>query len=388
MEIKTILQAQDLKSTPKVGIETIRKNASIVLQGIKTKGKNAMLHYTKQLCGLEMSDFEVRQAEFERAEASLSPAAKQWLVQSIFEVQKFYGWPRESRHKIETSPGVLAWQSVSFPQSVGIYVEDEGFADLGGFLNLAVLAQICGIEALACCPPDSRAQANPYLAFLAYKLGIRLFKAPAAVGIAAMSLGTAQLPKVEKIFGRAGEYAFQTAQLLEQAGVRRFGLQPLLILCDQQTELEKLAIDVRLYQKTFPEAKIGVCFLQEAMAQKFAALLRAKVLWGKRKDPSGDFPNLLLTQQPSIESFLELVKNTIDAQVVLCLQDPTALFDKLPTALHPYYHSSFLLNGSFTISDMTTTKVCVSNRSLSDYSNILHDELFDNKLEADLDVAP
>jgi histidinol dehydrogenase len=380
------LSPRDLVAQPEDPAK-IRKNVSIILQGLQAKGEKALSFYAQLLGHFPLKGFEVSETEFANLESKLSPQVKKWLSLAIFEAQKFYGWPRENRHKIEVSPGVTAWHTPKFPQSVGIAVENEGFADLGGFLNLAVLCQIHGIEPLVCAPASPKGQADPYLAYLANKMGIRLFKAPLAVGVGAMALGIAPFAKVERVMGRVGEYGFEAGQLLGQQGLKLFGYQPLLILADSSADLEKLSVDVALYQNTFPKAKIAACFLQNDLAEKFASLLRAKVLWTKRKDPRGDFPNLILTRLKSEHDFFELVDSLDSALVVVCAQQSQTYHERLPAALSPYYHSCFLLNGSFVAAELVTQLPSISNRSLGDISSELNQDLFNHKLESDLDVT-
>lgn len=358
MQITDNLQAAFAAPIPR-DESKIRKNSAIILQGIKSKGDTAVAFYTKELYKLDIKDFTVGEAEIARAADTLPQSVRQWLSMAIVQAQKAHGWPQAGRHRIETSPSQWVWTQATPIASVGIYTETHTTADIGNLLNLLVLAQSAGVGELSVClGAQSDGDICPMSAFLVQQMGIaRVYKAAGAMAIGAMAYGTQSIAKVGKIFGVGGAYANIAAALLEGGGHKliRKDNTPLVLIADSTTDLEKLALDVYLAEKTSPDAPIKAFFFDAAALQKFAGLLRARVLFDERKTPGKDYPMLQLVLAKEIQPIADWANGLPSAQVALSFENAEAylgLFGQVSgTVCSTFWHSCFLQASAFYLSD-------------------------------------
>jgi histidinol dehydrogenase len=105
--------------------------------------------------------------------------------------------------EVETAPGVVCGRILRGIGRVGLYVP-AGSAPLPSTaLMLAIPAQLAGCgEIVLCTPPRRDGSADPAVLVAArYAPDARIFKLGGAQAIAAMSLGTASVPRCEKLFG-------------------------------------------------------------------------------------------------------------------------------------------------------------------------------------------
>ncbi len=336
----------------------IRKNAAIILQGIKAKGDSAISFYTKQLHKIEISEFAISRAELSRAAATLPQSLRRWLSLAIPQAQKAHGWPQPNRHRIETSPSQWVWVQSSPIDSVGLYIENQGMADFGHFLNLVVMAQAAGVPRIAVCTPaDSGGRISALVAYLAEQMGIsEVYALSGAMAIGAMAIGTSSVAKVEKILGVGGAYSCHAAALLEaDHKMLRNSLAPLILVADASTDLEKLALDVYLSEKMNPDAPIKVFFFDSEAMRKFAGILRAKVLFEVRKNPATDYPGLHMALAKDIQAIARWVSQLPSAHVALAYAHADShlkLFSRVSgTVVSPYWHSCFLMATPFVMGD-------------------------------------
>jgi histidinol dehydrogenase len=106
-------------------------------------------------------------------------------------------------YALDTAPGVRCERVLRPIDPVGLYVP-AGSAPLPSTaLMLAIPAQLAGCgEIVLCTPPRRDGSADPAVLVAArYAPDARIFKLGGAQAIAAMSLGTASVPRCEKLFG-------------------------------------------------------------------------------------------------------------------------------------------------------------------------------------------
>jgi histidinol dehydrogenase len=182
---------------------SIRSSVKEILGAVKKRGDAALQEYTQKFDGIELTSFEVTDAEYQQAEATLTTAQITAIDVAIANVRRFHEQQMTAPIDIETMPGVRC-QRISHPiDSIGLYVP-AGSAPLPSTaLMLAVPAAIANCpERILCTPCQSDGLADAGVVVAARRAGIsRIFKLGGAQAIAAMAYGTESIPRVEKIFG-------------------------------------------------------------------------------------------------------------------------------------------------------------------------------------------
>jgi histidinol dehydrogenase len=126
---------------------------------------------------------------------------------------------------------------------------------------LGIPALIAGCkEIILCTPPDKNGEINPLILFAAHLVGItKVYAVGGIQAIAAMSLGTESILKVDKIFGPGNQYvtaAKQIAQLYGTAIDMPAGPSEVLIIADKTCEPEFVAADLLSQAEHGPDSQV------------------------------------------------------------------------------------------------------------------------------------
>ena len=111
--------------------------------------------------------------------------------------------------------GVICWRESRAIEKIGLYIPGGTAPLFSTVLMLAVPAQIAGCsEIILCTPPQKDGTVNPAILYTAQLCGInKVFKIGGAQAIAALTLGTETVPKVDKIFGPGNQFVTQAKKL-------------------------------------------------------------------------------------------------------------------------------------------------------------------------------
>jgi histidinol dehydrogenase len=118
-------------------------------------------------------------------------------------------------------PGVTCRRKSVPIQRVGLYIPGGTAPLFSTVLMLGIPAQLAGCkEVVLCTPSNNEGQVHPAILYTADLVGIsKIVKIGGAQAIAAMTFGTASVPKVDKIFGPGNQYVTAAKQLATKHGV-------------------------------------------------------------------------------------------------------------------------------------------------------------------------
>ena len=110
---------------------------------------------------------------------------------------------------------------------------------------LAIPAKIAGCKnIILCSPPDKSGNINPAILYAAQLTGVtQMYKVGGIQAIAAMTLGTDEIPKVDKLFGPGNQYVTAAKQYAQQLGLAidlPAGPSELLVIADATCDPEFL----------------------------------------------------------------------------------------------------------------------------------------------------
>jgi histidinol dehydrogenase len=193
----------------------IEKRVQPILEAVKSKGDEALIHFAKQFDGLDVSTFEVSQAEVENAIEHVPADLKNAIDAAYEAIYRFHEAQKSDIVKIETMPGVTCWRKSVGIQRVGIYIPGGTAPLFSTVLMLGIPAQIAGCQEVVLCSPSN----HPAIYYAAKKVGVtRIFRVGGAQAIAAMAYGTESIPSVYKIFGPGNQYVTSAKQLVSKEG--------------------------------------------------------------------------------------------------------------------------------------------------------------------------
>jgi histidinol dehydrogenase len=175
---------------------------------IKLNGDNALRDLTHKLDGVLLSDFKISKADISKAESQLDSTLIAAIKQAKENIYAFHKAQMPESISVETMPGVRCWTRWVAIDEIGIYIPGGTAPLFSTVLMLAIPALIAGNKRVALfTPPRPDGSVHPAILYAASICGVReVYKIGGAQAIAAMTLGTEQIRKVDKIFGPGNAY--------------------------------------------------------------------------------------------------------------------------------------------------------------------------------------
>jgi len=211
----------DILARPTLDTKFLERTVANILQDVKAHGDQALKHCARHFDKVELDDFLVSEAEFDEAEARVSPELKEAISAAKANIEKFHQAQTEKPEVIETTTGVFCWRKSVAIQRVGLYIPAGTAPLFSTVLMLAVPAQIAGCrEIVLCSPPGADGKINDATLYAARLCGAtKVFKIGGAQAVGAMAYGTETVPRVYKIFGPGNQFVTEAKQQVSKFAV-------------------------------------------------------------------------------------------------------------------------------------------------------------------------
>lgn len=266
--------------------ETIRN----VFREVEQNGDQALLKFTEQFDGVQLAQLKVSESEIERANELLPESLKKAILTAAANIERFHASQQQEVEVIETTAGVTCWRKSIPVQSVGLYIPGGTAPLFSTVLMLGIPAKIaaCPVRIL-CTPPAKDGSIHPAILFAASVAGItEIYKVGGSQAIAAMSIGTESVPKVDKLFGPGNQYVTAAKQYAQQLGIAidlPAGPSEVLVAADDSIPAAFITADLlaqaehgadsQVVLLTDSEAFVGA--IQQALTEQLERLPRASV---------------------------------------------------------------------------------------------------------------
>lgn len=271
--------------------DTLRAGVRAIFEAVVARGDEALRDYTAQFDGVSLDDFEVGAEELEAAAAQVPAAVQAAILEAAARIEAFHRAGITQPYEVETAPGLLC-QRVQRPiNRVGLYVP-AGSAPLPSTaLMLCIPARLAGCgEIILCTPPRADGSADPAVLLAARQApGLRVFKLGGAQAIAAMALGTASVPRCDKLFGPGNawvdEAKRQTAQLSGGLAIDMpAGPSEVLVIADAGANATFVAADLLSQAEHGPDSQVLLLTDSAVLLDKVAVEVDAQLARLPRAD--------------------------------------------------------------------------------------------------------
>lgn len=272
--------------------EAVRRAAERVIDQVRADGDVALRALTRRFDGVELDAIEATEAEFDAAEAQVSPALRDAMLAARDRIAAYHRAGMLQPYELQTAPGVTCGRLIRGIGRVGLYVP-AGSAPLPSTaLMLGVPASLAGCrEVVLCSPPRADGSVDPAVLVAARLCGIRrVFRLGGAQAIAAMAYGTQSVPKCDKLFGPGNHYVTAAKQAVAQdpAGAAidlPAGPSEVLVIADVGANPEFVAADLLSQAEHGPDSQVILLSnspgmleaVAEEVARQWAALPRAEI---------------------------------------------------------------------------------------------------------------
>lgn len=234
---------------PKLAQKDLSDLVSSIFDRIKAEGDAAVLEYARKFDSLGGSDFTVSKEEIDIAKNQLDPSLKEAIQQAAKNITTFHKAQKEPVQVIETMPGVKCWRKSVGIDKVGLYIPGGTAPLFSTVLMLGIPAKIAGCKEIVLSTPANKdGLVHPAILYAADLIGVtKIIKLGGIQAIAALTIGTASVPKVYKIFGPGNQYVTAAKQYAQSLGTgidMPAGPSEVMVVADKNANPAFLAADL------------------------------------------------------------------------------------------------------------------------------------------------
>ena len=320
--------------------ETLREGVRAIFDAVATRGDDALREFTTQFDGVRLEDFEVAAAEFDAAAAQVTAEVQAAILEAAARIEAFHRAGIAQAYEVETAPGLLC-QRVQRPiRRVGLYVP-AGSAPLPSTaLMLCIPARLAGCaQVILCTPPRADGSADPAVLLAARQApGVRVFKLGGAQAIAAMALGSASVPRCDKLFGPGNAWVDEAKR---QAAQRPGGLaidmpagpSEVLVIADAGANAAFVAADLLSQAEHGPDSQVLLLTDSAAMLDAVVVEVDAQLARLPRADIA---PRALVASRlvlvRDIEQAIEVSDAYAPEHLILAVREPRGWLERIHNA--------------------------------------------------------
>jgi histidinol dehydrogenase len=238
-----------LLQRPTQSVEDIEITVIQIFKDVEQHGDVAISKYTSIFDGVTLKNNLVTKTEVQEASKDISQELKEAINIAKQNIEVFHNAQKKARVEVETSKGVQCWQEKRPIEKIGLYIPGGTAPLFSTVLMLAIPAQIVGCkDIILCTPPNTEGKVASEILYAAQLCGVtKIIKVGGIQAIAALTFGTATIPKVYKIFGPGNQFVTVAKQLATKYGVAidmPAGPSELLIVADDSANATYVASDL------------------------------------------------------------------------------------------------------------------------------------------------
>ena len=242
------------------GDATVRSRTTAIIARVREEGDAALVAFAREFDRVELPAIEVPRATWDAALAALDPELRRVLERSARNIAAVHEAFRPVATECSPEPGIRVGRRPDPLGRVGIYAPGGRAAYPSSLLMGAIPARVAGVgEVVVCSPPGPDGLPSPVVLAAAALAGVdRVFALGGAGAIAAMAIGTATVPRVDRIMGPGNAFVAEAKlQLVADVAIDSpAGPSELLILADHTANPTALARELMAQAEHDPDAAV------------------------------------------------------------------------------------------------------------------------------------
>ena len=259
-----------LLKRPLYSLDSVKDIVDEIFTNVELKGDEALVDYTNKFDKVNLNDLIVSDKKINNSENDIGKDLKESINIAFNNIYKFHKNQIFVPKKIETSLGVFCWQEKRAIENVGLYIPGGTAPLFSTVLMLAIPAMIANCKNIVLCsPPNENGELHPAILYCAKLCKVnKVICVGGAQSIAAMSIGTDSVPKVNKIFGPGNQYV--TYAKLKSINYNTAidmpaGPSELLILADNNANPSYIASDLLSQAEHGPDSQVIFVSLSKSL---------------------------------------------------------------------------------------------------------------------------
>ena len=309
-----------------------------IFADVRTNGDDALRKYSKKCDNIDIKEIGIDLEKIDISEINIDSELKEAIDIAFKNIYKFHESQLFDSKEIETSKGVFCWQDKRPIEKVGLYIPGGTAPLFSSVLMLAVPAMIAKCKkVILCTPPEKNGNINKAILYSAKLCNVnKIITVGGAQAIAAMSLGTESVPKVNKIFGPGNQYV--TSAKLNSIDYNTAidmpaGPSELLVLADNKANPDYVASDLLSQAEHGPDSQVILVSLCKLLIEKVEKSLKNQ----SKKMNRIDFINQSISNSKLIyfdkkEDAVEFINEYAPEHYIINVEDETYFIENLINA--------------------------------------------------------
>ena len=246
---------------PLYSLDSVKDIVDEIFNNVELYGDKSLIEYTNKFDKVDLNNLIVSEKKINNSENLIDDNLKESIKVAFNNIYKFHKNQTFKVEKIETTSGVYCWQEKRPIENVGLYIPGGTAPLFSSVLMLAIPAMIANCRNIVLCsPPNDNGELHPAILYCAKLCKVnKVISVGGAQSIAAMSIGTESVPKVNKIFGPGNQYV--TCAKLKSINFNTAidmpaGPSELLVLADETANPNYIASDLLSQAEHGPDSQV------------------------------------------------------------------------------------------------------------------------------------
>ena len=246
---------------PLYSLDSVKDIVDEIFTNVELYGDKSLIEYTNKFDKVDLNNLIVSDKKINNSENLIDDNLKESIKVAFNNIYKFHKNQTFKVEKIETTSGVYCWQEKRPIENVGLYIPGGTAPLFSSVLMLAIPAMIANCRNIVLCsPPNDNGELHPAILYCAKLCKVnKVISVGGAQSIAAMSIGTESVPKVNKIFGPGNQYV--TCAKLKSINFNTAidmpaGPSELLVLADETANPNYIASDLLSQAEHGPDSQV------------------------------------------------------------------------------------------------------------------------------------
>lgn len=319
----------------------IETAAATIIDEVRRRGDEALCDFAEKFDHARMgpSQFRLGDEEVDKACKSVSPEDREAIDMAVAHIQEFYSHTLPKDWRYSPRPGVILGEQFHPLDIVGCYIPGGTAPLVSTVCHTVAIARTAGVkDIVVCTPPGGVKGIHPALLYACRAAGATaIYRLGGVYAIAAMAIGTATIPKVEKICGPGNAYVAAAKRRLygEVALDLVAGPSEVLVIADDTANPVYLAADIlsQAEHGSGREQAVLVSTDRRILDEAAREIVRQAALLKRQECVQKVLENgLFLVEAADLEDAARIASLYAPEHLELQVADPKALAPKITAA--------------------------------------------------------
>lgn len=271
--MKKVLKGAVDKETLSVAQAEVRDVVAGVIADIRVRGDVAVREYSEKFDKWSPENFKLSQAEIEKIISGVPSQVIEDIKTVQSNVRQFAQHQKDSLQdfEVETMPGVFLGQKNIPVNASGAYVPGGRYPLVASAHMTVVTAKVAGVPHVVACTPPIRGEIPAATIAAMHLAGADdIYLLGGVQAVAAMSIGTETIQKVDILAGPGNAYVAEAKrQLFGEVGIDLFaGPTEILVVADEYADPFIVAVDLLSQAEHGPDSPAILISTSEEVARK------------------------------------------------------------------------------------------------------------------------